>query len=221
MLSWIRQNFGYPPLLLLFTAGVFLRVILMVAYFPALLLFADSPAICAHRFDANVRRLLDACRISDVVATPARNFSSTLVYHRRAARDGTERRPDDLFGHASFRRKGWVACLPAAVAFLSGDHLYLEHIVMADWFLIFLTAAGLAAAVRGLVPGLNLWWISWASALLATATSLGASAWFITYLRGLRVGLGSKIPWSARNCNYGGDFAGLWECSVFTLERLR
>jgi len=65
--------------------------------------------------------------------------------------------------------KPWAACLPAAVAFLSGDHLYLEHIVMADCFLIFLTAAGLVAAVRGLVSDLNVWWLSTGSVLLAAA----------------------------------------------------
>ena len=65
--------------------------------------------------------------------------------------------------------KRWVACLPAAVAFLSGDHLYLEHVVMADYFLIFLTAAGLAVAMRGLIPELSIWWLSTASALLAAA----------------------------------------------------
>src|SRR5580700_7402202 len=45
--------------------------------------------IRTHRFDADVRRLLDACGISDVVAAPARNFSPTLVYYRCATHDGT------------------------------------------------------------------------------------------------------------------------------------
>ena len=63
----------------------------------------------------------------------------------------------------------WVACLPAGVIFLSGDHLYLEHIVMADWFLIFLATAGLAAAVWGLAPRLKVGWLATASALLAMA----------------------------------------------------
>src|ERR1039457_5417931 len=48
--------------------------------------------LCAHRFDADVRRLLDAGGISDVVAASARNFTPTLVYYRCAARDGTRRR---------------------------------------------------------------------------------------------------------------------------------
>ena len=39
---WVRQNFNYPPLLLLFTTGVFLRVILMATYFPAVMLSFDS-----------------------------------------------------------------------------------------------------------------------------------------------------------------------------------
>lgn len=63
----------------------------------------------------------------------------------------------------------WAACVPAAVAFLSGDHLYLEHSVMADFLLTFLAAAGLTAAVFGLAEAGNLRWLAAASALLASA----------------------------------------------------
>ena len=41
--------------------------------------------------------------------------------------------------------------IPTAVVLLSGDHIYLEHVFMADWLLIALATAGLAAGVRG--PG--------------------------------------------------------------------
>lgn len=63
----------------------------------------------------------------------------------------------------------WIASIPAAVVFLSGDHLYFEHLIMADSYLIFLTAAGLTAGVYGLTSRLNLIWLSAASILLAFA----------------------------------------------------
>jgi hypothetical protein len=63
----------------------------------------------------------------------------------------------------------WVASVPAAVVFFSGDHLYLEHLVMADSFLIFLTCAGLTAAVCAVAGRLKLRWICVASACFALA----------------------------------------------------
>jgi hypothetical protein len=166
---WARQNFSYPPLLLLFTAGVFLRVILMITYFPAVMMSYDSPRYA--RIDSMpmfgdfwmpagypmLLRLLHA--ISHQL------WFTIAVQHLMGLSVG-------LILFLVMRRLGvklWVACLPAAVTFLSGDYLYFEHIVMADWFLIFLMVAGLGAAVRGLVPELNLWWISMGSALLAVA----------------------------------------------------
>ena len=62
-----------------------------------------------------------------------------------------------------------IACIPAAIPLLSGDHLYLEHTVMADHLTIFLTAAGIWAAICGLVPNLHLRWLVIASTLLAMA----------------------------------------------------
>ena len=76
------------------------------------------------------------------------------------------------FLYLSMRRLGVVraiACIPAAIPLLSGDHLYLEHTVMADHLTIFLTAGGIWAAICGLVPKLHLRWLAIASALLAMA----------------------------------------------------
>ncbi len=63
----------------------------------------------------------------------------------------------------------FMSALISAVPLLSGDHLYLEHLIIADNFLIFLGAAGLTAAVYGLVPRANSKWLAIASAVLATA----------------------------------------------------
>jgi len=64
--------------------------------------------------------------------------------------------------------KRWIACLPAAAVFLSGDQLYLEHQLMADSFFIFLVIAGLGAAV-GWMSGEKPGWLAVASVLLAMA----------------------------------------------------
>jgi hypothetical protein len=166
---WAPRNLNYRPLLLLLTTGVLMRVILMVTYFPAILMSYDSPRYARIKpmpmfgdfwMPAGYPMLL---RILHAISHQL--WFTIAVQHVMGLSVG-------LMIFLATRRLGvkpWVACLPAAIAFLSGDHLYLEHIVMADWFLIFLTAAGLAAAVRGSVPGLNLWWISTGSALLATA----------------------------------------------------
>jgi hypothetical protein len=92
----------------------------------------------------------------------------------------------------------WVACLPAAVAFLSGDHLYLEHIVMADFFLTFLTAAGLTAAVFGLVEGGSLRWLAAASALLASAALARSVGIVLLPILVVCAGVWTKKPWRSR-----------------------
>jgi hypothetical protein len=166
---WTRRNLNYRPLLLLLTTGIFLRVILMVTYFPAIMMSYDSPRYARIKpmpmfgdfwMPAGYPMLL---RLLHAISHQL--WFTIAVQHVLGLSVG-------LMIFLAMRRLGvkpWVACVPAAVAFLSGDHLYLEHIVMADCFLIFLTAAGLAAAVRGLVPALDLRWISIGSALLATA----------------------------------------------------
>ncbi len=65
-------------------------------------------------------------------------------------------------------RRG-LACVPAAAAWLSGDHLYLEHSVMADFLLTFLVAAGLCAAVFGFTAERGRRWLAVASTCLAAA----------------------------------------------------
>jgi hypothetical protein len=166
---WARQNFNHRPLLLLFITGIFLRAILMVTYFPAVMLSSDAPRYA--RIDsmpmfgdfwmpAGYPMLLRLLR-----AISHQLWFSIAVQHVMGLVVGLL-----LFGtvrHLGVKRS--VSCVPAAVPLFSGDHLYLEHQVMADCFLIFLATMGLAAAVRGLVPRLNVGWLATASAFLAMA----------------------------------------------------
>lgn len=70
------------------------------------------------------------------------------------------------------RRSGgpvWIAVIPTAFAALSGDTLYLEHIVMSDFLLFAFACVGLAAGLRGLVPRIDLRWLAAGAVLLACA----------------------------------------------------
>ncbi len=166
---WARQTFNYPPLLLLFTTGVCLRVILMIAYFPAVMLSYDSPRyarIYSMPMFGDFWMPAGYPMLLRLLHTISHQLWFTIaVQHVMGLGVG-------LLLFAAVRQLGVkpsMSCVPAAVPLLSGDHLYLEHQVMADCFLIFLAAMGLAAAVRGLVPRLNVRWLATASAFLAMA----------------------------------------------------
>jgi hypothetical protein len=166
---WARQNLNHRPLLLLFITGVFLRAILMITYFPAVMLSYDSaryarvdsmPMFGDFWMPAGYPMLL---RLLHAISHQL--WFTIAVQHVMGLGVG-------LLVYAAVRQLGVkrsISCVPAAVPFLSGDHLYLEHQVMADYLLIFLSTAGLAAAVRGLVPRLNVGWLATAGAFLAMA----------------------------------------------------
>jgi hypothetical protein len=144
----------------------------MLAYFPAILIHADS---------ARYARI-GAGAIYGDFWMPAgypmflwllRAVSSQLwftIWIQHVLGLGT-----GIFLYLSMRRLDMlraIACFPAAIPLLSGDHLYLEHTVMADHLIIFLTAGGIWAAICGLVPNVHLRWLASASALLARSVGL-------------------------------------------------
>ncbi|MBA2585904.1 MAG: hypothetical protein H0U99_05410 [Chthoniobacterales bacterium] len=163
------QALRYRPFVLLLAFGLFVRLILMLAYFPAVMLMADSPRYARINgmpmfgdfwMPAGYPIVLKLLH-----ALSHRLWFTIAVQHLMGLGVG-------ILLFLSVRRLGvavWVACVPAAVPLLSGDHLYLEHLIMADHLLIFLASAGLYAAVRGLVPSVNFGWLGTGSALLAMA----------------------------------------------------
>jgi hypothetical protein len=166
---WLRETLADRLFLFLFSLGIAVRVILMILYFPAVMLWYDSPRYARiggmpmfgdFWMPAGYPMLLRVLRcISEQM------WFTIVVQHLFGLGTGTL-----LF--LALRRLGaprWAACVPAAVAFLSGDHLYLEHAVMADFLLTFLTTAGLTAAVFGLRQINETPWLGVASALLASA----------------------------------------------------
>ncbi len=159
----------YPPFAILLAFGIIVRVSLMVAYYPAVMLMFDSPRYARAGgmaifgdfwMPAGYPMLLQLLH-----AISHQLWFTIAVQHATGLAVG-------VFLFLAVQRLGVArstACLPASVPLLSGDHLYLEHVVMADHFLIVLAVAGLSAAVCGLVPTLNLKWLSTGSACLAMA----------------------------------------------------
>ncbi len=167
--STIWVELKYRPFLILLGLGLIVRIFLMVAYRPAVMLWVDSirfarvnpPQIFADFWmPAGYPILLKILR------GIAHQLRFTIaVQHLMGLVVGT------LFFLTMRRLRAprWLAALAAAVPLLSGDHLYLEHTMMADYLLIFLTAAGLSAAVWALSDGILLPLLAVASVLLTLA----------------------------------------------------
>jgi hypothetical protein len=165
----IVSDLRSPAFLILLGLGIAVRLIVMASYFPAVMLSADSPRYA--RIDSMpmfgdfwmpagyplVLRFLRS--VTDQL------WFTIAVQHAVGLSVGVI-----LF--LTMRRLGarhGVACIPAAVAFLSGDHIYLEHMIMAEFLITFLATAGLAAAVFGLAGEVRPRLLAAASALLGMA----------------------------------------------------
>ena len=165
----IPSDRNYRPFYVLLTAGLLVRVALMLMYWPAVMLSFDSPRYArtwpTELFGDFWMPAAYPMFLALLRAVTHQLWFSIAVQHLLGWVVGVI-----LF--VTLRRlnvKPWLACWPAAVALLSGDQLYLEHQLMADSLLLFLTVAGLGAAIFGLTAGIDLRWLGTASALLAMA----------------------------------------------------
>lgn len=168
--DWIARELGYRPFLVLLGLGVFIRIAVMAMYFPAWMQTAD-----AVRF----ARISPPGMFEDVWMPAGYPAFLSVVRHIVPALWVTIAL-QHLIGvfvgialYLTVRRlgaKSWLACIPAGVAFLSGDHVWLEHQIMADSLMTALVAAGLLCTVWGLVPRLDLRWLAAGSALLMCAS---------------------------------------------------
>jgi hypothetical protein len=167
--AWLSSNFGYRPFLVLLGLGIAVRIALSAMYFPAVMESFDS----ARFARAGPTGAFDDYWIP--AAYPAFLAVLRLVTDQLWVTIAVQHLIGLGVGALLFltaRRLGAspaLACIPAAVVFLSGDHLYLEHIIMADYLLIATTAAALAVAVRGLVPKPDHRWLVAAGALAGLA----------------------------------------------------
>jgi dolichyl-phosphate-mannose-protein mannosyltransferase len=160
-------------LALLIAAAIVVRVWLMIGYGPAFLGFPDSLSYVAGSGSAHA--------VFDVPQKPA-GYSIFLALVRALV--GHDLALTILLQHAlgvatglllynAARRSGAPCCLglvPAAVVFLGGTGLFLEHSLLGDPLFAFAQAVGLYATVRALgAPALR-----WP---LLAGVAIGASFW--------------------------------------------
>lgn len=165
----LRKALSYPPFHGLLALGIALRGALMALYFPAVMLMFDSPryarAAGMHMFGdfwmpAGYPIFLASLRLVShqlwftIAVQHALGLGTATLLYLAVWRLGVRRR---------------VACIPGGVALVSGDHLYLEHMVMADFFFTFMIAAGLCATVYGLTSNRSSRCFALAGACFASA----------------------------------------------------
>ena len=163
------SDLRYRPLLVLLGLGLAVRVAAMALFFPAVMTSYDSPRFAR----ADPRGLFDDYWM------PAGYPAFLKVLHNISDHVWFTIAVQHAIGVAvalllflTARRLGAspaLSCVPAAFGLLSGDLLYLEHIFLADAFMLALCVAGLSAAVWGLHPVVDRRWLALAGALLAAA----------------------------------------------------
>lgn len=163
------RELDYRPFLTLLGIGLVIRIVLMLLYFPAVMIFVDSPRYARINswplfgdfwMPAGYPMFLHLLH-----AISNQLWVTIALQHLLGASSG-------IFVFLVLRRLGvarWVACLPAAVPLLTGDQLFQEHTVMSDFLLSLLAIAAICLAVRGLVPQFNFGWLATGSALLGAA----------------------------------------------------
>lgn len=159
----------HRAVLILIALAIVVRIGLMYLYFPALLLAFDTPRYARAGgipmfgdFWMPAGYPFFLCLLRSVTNEL---WITTAVQHALGIVTG-------VFLYVALIRiqvRRWVACVPAAVVFFSGDQLYLEHSPMADFFLTFCAAGGFCAAVVWLTKRKSWWWLGIASAAFAYA----------------------------------------------------
>ena len=148
------------PFLILLGTGLLLRILLMLLYFPAVMIFVDSPRYA---------RINSWPLFGDFWMPAGYPMFLQLLHAISNHLLGTS---TGVFVFLALRRLGvaqWIACIPAAVPLLCGDQLFQEHTVMSDFLFTSLAIAGVCLGVRGLVPELHPGWVAAGSVLLGAA----------------------------------------------------
>ena len=162
------RDLRYGPFLILLTLGLLVRLALMFLYYPAVMLSFDSPRyarVWPQEFFGDFWMPAGYPLLLHLLHSVTRQLWFTIaIQHLLGLAAGVIL----YLTMSSLGLKRWIACLPAAVVFLSGDQLYLEHQLMADSFFMFLVIAGLGAAV-GWMSGEKPGRLAVASVLLAMA----------------------------------------------------
>src|SRR5262245_169750 len=136
-----RRELLYKPFLILLGTGLFLRIILMLLYFPAVMIFVDSPRyarINAWPLFGDFWMPAGYPMLLQLLHAISNQLWVTIAFqHLLGVSTG-------VFVFLALRRLGiaqWIACIPAAVPLLCGDQLFQEHTIMSDFFFTFLAIA--------------------------------------------------------------------------------
>jgi hypothetical protein len=168
-LAPLLAELRYRPFVSVFALALVVRVVVMLAYFPAVMLSFDSPRYARvdgkplfsdywmpagyPLFLKSVHVLSDqlwvTVALQHVIGLSAGVIVFLVMRYLRASRP--------------------LACVAAAVPLLSGDHIYLEHMIMADFLFASLTTAGLAVAVIALAREPRTSLLAFAAGLLGIA----------------------------------------------------
>jgi hypothetical protein len=189
---------NYRPFLIVLTLGLLVRGALMIAYFPSVMLWVDA---IRHVRIAPNEIFGDpwmpagyAIWLALLRLVTHQLWFTIAIQHVMGLGVG-------VMFFLVMRRlhsSSWLATGAAAVPLLSGDHLYLEHILMSDYFLIFLTMAGLTAAVFAFAGNRRAGWLCAASALLGLASLVRNVGIILVPLLGLCALLGNGKSLRAR-----------------------
>lgn len=163
----VKSDLSYRPLLALLAAGVAVRLVAMATYFPAWMQSLDESRFARITppglFDDYWSPAGYAAIVRSVRELFPQLWVTIALQHIVGLGIG-------LLLFLALKRLGvkpWLACVPAAIALLSGDQIWIEHQVVAETSMTVLIAAGLACAVRGLVPAESVGWLAAGGALLA------------------------------------------------------
>lgn len=173
-LPWERLGGIYRPLLVVLLLGALLRLITTAFYFPAVMTSFDSPRFA--RAEGN--------GLFDDFWMPAGYPLFLKIVHRVSDQVWVSIGLQHIIGLSTaalvFLTLRWigaprpVALVPTAIFALNGDLLYLEHILMADQFLLVFSVLACGCVIRGLVPAIDRRWLL-AAGMMAMCAMLSRS----------------------------------------------
>ena len=164
-----ESDLRYRPFVVLLALGFLVRTVLMFAYFPSVMLWADAirhtRIVPPEIFGDPWMPAGYAMWLALLHLVTHQLWFAIVLQHLMGLSVGV------MFFLVMCRLGAapWLATIAAAVPLLSGDHLYLEHIVMSDYLLVFLTMSGLTFAIFAFGEEVNIVQLCVASALLGLA----------------------------------------------------
>jgi 4-amino-4-deoxy-L-arabinose transferase-like glycosyltransferase len=166
----LRRPPLWTPLLILVAAGIAVRLVAIVGYWPGVVANPDSVGYLRaahHGLFSEVAHPAGYPLFLRAVRQLSSELSVVVLLQHALGIAGA------LLLYATVRRLGgsrWIALIPAAVVLLTGDQIYYERAVLSEALFTFLLIASLYAAVRALDERPVLWSLASGALLAAGAT---------------------------------------------------